>query len=87
MNQEILNHRETISDLYPAFLRTQVTKKDWPKKDYKFNILEDLSEAEIEIENCKRVIDFTRTSFSVDASNQKKVHIIIENSNSSVQLL
>jgi len=48
-------------------MRTLVVKKDWPKKDHKFSILDDLSEAEIEIEDCKTIIDFSRCSFAVQA--------------------
>lgn len=33
MNEEILNHKETIIDLYTVYMRTQVVKNDWPKKD------------------------------------------------------
>lgn len=63
--QEILNHKESIVDLYSIFMRTQVIKKDWQLKDYKFKILSDLSEAEIVIDDCKKVIDFTRCSYSI----------------------
>jgi hypothetical protein len=63
--EEILNHKDNIVDLYSIFMRTQVIKKDWPRKDYKFNILSDLTESEIEIEDCKSVIDFTRCSYSI----------------------
>jgi hypothetical protein len=59
-------------------MRSQVFKKDWPKRDNKFAILDDLVDAEIEIEDCKRVIDFTRCSFATSASNQTKVHMLIE---------
>lgn len=66
MNEEILNNRETIADLYPVFMRTQIMKKEWPKKDEKFSVLEDMAECEIELpDTCKRIIDFTRCSYSV----------------------
>ena len=78
--EEILSHQDNIVDLYSIFMRTQVIKKDWPKKDYKFSIMSDLCEAEIEIEDCKRVIDFTRCSYSIN--HQDKIHLIIENTQS-----
>ncbi len=82
--EEILNHKENIVDLYSIFMRTQVIKKDWPKKDYKFSILCDLSESELEIENCKRIIDFTRCSYSI--TNQNRVHIVYEDQESKSRL-
>lgn len=87
MNEEILNHKETIIDLYTVYMRTQVVKNDWPKKDCQFQIFDDLSEADIEIEDCKRVIDFTRCSYAVEATNQNKIHILIENKQSQIQLI
>lgn len=72
-------------DLYPVFMRTQMSQKEWPKKDHKFNIFEDNSEAEIEIEGCKNVIDFTRCSYSVQGNNL--IHILVENNESKIQLV
>ena len=84
-NLEILNHQETIFDLYTLFMRTQVVKKDWPRRDYKFSIFDELSEAEIDLEDCQRVIDFTRCSYSVQASNW--VHVVYEKADKSVNLV
>ena len=84
-NLEILNHQETIFDLTTVFMRTQVVKKDWPRKDHKFSIFDELSEAEIEIEDCTRIIDFTRCTYSVQASDW--VHVIYEKTDSTVNLV
>lgn len=78
MNEEILNHRESIADLYPVFMRTQIVKREWPRKDEKFTILDDLAESEIIITNCKRVIDFARCSYSISEQDQSRIHLIIE---------
>ena len=51
-------------------------KKDWPKKDYKFMVLDEFADAELEIEDCSRVIDFTRTAYTVQDSNS--IHLLIE---------
>lgn len=32
LNRDVLNHSETISELYPVFIRSQMSKKEWPKK-------------------------------------------------------
>ena len=66
-------------------MRTQVVKKDWPRKDHKFSIFEELSEAEIEIEDCTRIIDFTRCAYSVSGSNW--IHVVYEKADSSVHLV
>lgn len=83
--EEILNHNDNIVDLYSIFMRTQVLKKDWPLRDNKFQVLSDLSEAEIEIEDCKRVIDFTRCSYSV--TNQDKIYVLIESVDSKFRVI
>jgi hypothetical protein len=51
-------------------------KKDWPKKDYKFMVLDEFADAELEIENCSRVIDFTRTAYTVQDCNS--IHLLVE---------
>ena len=48
-------------------------------------MFDELSEAEIEIEDCTRIIDFTRCSYSVQASDW--VHVIYEKTDSSVNLV
>ena len=42
-------------------------KSDWPKKDQKFSIVTDISEAEIEIGDITevKVVDFTKCSYDV----------------------
>ena len=66
-------------------MRTQVVKKDWPRRDHKFSIFDELSEAEIELEDCQSVIDFTRCSYSVQASNS--VHVVYEKADKTVSLV
>ena len=85
MNEEILAHQETIVDLYSVFMRSMVVKKDWPKKDHKFSIFDDLADSEYFIDNCKRVIDFTRCSYSIQ--QQSTIHVVIETTESKIQLL
>jgi hypothetical protein len=51
-------------------------KKDWPKKDYKFMVLDEFADAELEIEDCTRVIDFTRTAYTVQDCNS--IHLLVE---------
>jgi hypothetical protein len=82
LNLEILNHQETIYDLYTIFMRSQVIKKDWPKKDYKFSVFEDYADAELELEDCTRVLDFTRTSYSVNVSST--IHMLVEKATGDV---
>lgn len=86
MNEEILNHRETIVDLYSVFIRTSTAKKDWPRKDHKFSVFSDLSEVELEIEDCSKIVDFTRCSYTVRDS--EKIFFLVNNSETSkLQLL
>lgn len=81
MNQEILNNRETIAELYQVFMRIQVMKDGWPRKDYKFAAFDDIAEAELSIEGCNRIVDFTRCSYSVNGSN--KIFVLGNNTETS----
>ena len=83
--EDILNHKDNLVNLYTLFMRNQVLKKDWVKKDYKFSIFSDLSIGETEIENCSQIIDFTKCSYSID--NLNKIHLLIENYNKKLQLV
>lgn len=58
-------------------MRNQTIRKEWIKKDHKFKVFDDLSQSEIAIENCSKVIDFTRCSYSI--KDQDKVYLLIEN--------
>jgi hypothetical protein len=67
-------------------MRTQVVKKDWPRKDYKFSVLDELSDAELDLEDCKKVIDFSRCAYSVSLG-LNKIHIVYEKTDSTVNLV
>ena len=53
-------------DYYPIFMRNQVYKKQHPKWEQNFSVLTEIDEIEIELVGVTKVIDFTRTVFSVD---------------------
>ena len=66
-------------------MRTQVLKKDWPRKDYKFMVLEEFADAELEIEDCNRIIDFTKTAYTVQDSDS--IHLLVEKAGGKTNLV
>ncbi len=60
-------------------------KKDWPRKDHKFSIFDELAEAEIDIEDCHSIVDFTRCSYSVQGSEW--VHVVYKKADDTTHLV
>ena len=58
-------------------MRNQVYKKQHPKWEQNFSVLTEIDEIEIELVGVTKVIDFTRTVFSVDGK-QDYIHLVCE---------
>jgi hypothetical protein len=54
-----------LLDLVPVFVRTQVTKKQYPKWESKFPMmmLSEVNEAEVELQNADSIVDFTNSVY------------------------
>lgn len=65
--ESILKHQEVLLDLVPVFVRTQVTKKQYPKWESKFPMmmLSEVNEAEVELMGVDSIVDFTNCVYSV----------------------
>ena len=72
-------HSEHLVDLNALYLRHLAPRNSKNKLDSRFQIFCEISEADIEITECSKVIDFTRCSYSI--LHQDRVHVLIENSN------
>ena len=72
--EKTLQHRETLIDLYPVFMRNQAFKKQHPKWESNFSVLTEIDEVELELQGVTNVIDFTSTVFSVQ--DHEHIHLI-----------
>ncbi len=65
-----------LLDLVPVFVRTQVTKKQYPKWESKFPMmmLSEVNEAEVELQDADSIVDFTNSVYSVTSQNH--IHIL-----------
>lgn len=74
--QSVLEHQDILIELFPIFVRNQVIKKQYPKWESKFPMLmfTEVNEAEIELRDVDRVIDFTNVAYSVKTQNH--IHIL-----------
>jgi hypothetical protein len=87
MHQDIVSAASTqMKELYHVFIRNSLTSNEYYNKhdDKSFSLFDDVNEAEIEIPDCKQIIDFTRTAYSAKESNL--IHLIYEKSDGSRQL-
>jgi len=74
--EAILRHQDVMIDLVPIFVRTQVTKKQYPKWESKFPmmVLSETNEEELELHDVDRIIDFTNVAYSV--ASQNHIHLL-----------
>jgi len=60
------------------FLRNLASKAQSKNKlDSRFQIFQEICEADIEIKNCEELIDFTKCSYSI--MNQDTMHVLVQN--------
>ena len=87
MHQDIVNGVSTqMKELYHVFVRNTLTSSEYYLKndDKSFSIFDDINETEIEIADCKHIIDFTRTPFSIqDSYSTNYFHIMYEKTDGS----
>ena len=74
--EAILRHQDVLIDLVPTFVRTQITKRNYPKSESRFPtmMLSEVNEEELELKDVDRVIDFTNVVYSV--TSQNFIHIL-----------
>jgi len=61
-----------------------VLKKQYPKWESRLSLLSDVTECEVEIDDCSVIIDFSRVNYSVRVSNQ--VFVLCKNKDNQVLL-
>ena len=78
LNQVLAQHQDQIVDMNAIFLRNLASKAQSKNKlDSRFQIFQEICEADIEIENCAKLIDFTKCSCSI--MNQDTIHVLVQN--------
>lgn len=65
LKQIVAQHQEQIVDMNAIFLRNLASKLSKSKFDSRFQIFQEICEADIEIADCEKLIDFTRCSYSI----------------------
>jgi len=67
--EAILRHQDVLIDLVPTFVRTQVTKKQYPKWESRFPtmMLSEVNEEDLELKNVDRIVDFTSVVYSISS--------------------
>jgi hypothetical protein len=81
----VSEHQEHLVDLNAIFLRHLAPRNQKKSLDSRFQIFQEISEADIEIADCQEIVDFTRCSYSV--TNQDKVHILLKGGKDGEQQL
>lgn len=74
---ELIEHQETLLDIYPLFMRNQAFKKNFPRHESKFPVLTEVDESELELTGVTQIIDFTSTVLSIE--KQDSIHILAKN--------
>lgn len=64
-------------DIHPIFVRNQVLKKQYPKWESRLSLLSDVTECEIEIDDCSLIIDFSKINYSMSLCNV--VYVLCQN--------
>ena len=65
LKQIVAQHQEQIVDMNAIFLRNLASKVSKSKFDSRFQIFQEICEADIEIADCENLVDFTRCSYSI----------------------
>jgi hypothetical protein len=77
LNHVLAQHQDQIVDMNAIFLRNLASKGPSKNKlDSRFQIFQEICEKDIEIESCEKVINFTKSSFSI--LNQDTLHVLIK---------
>ena len=76
-----------MKELYHLFIRSTLFSNEYYLKhdDKSFSPLDDINEVEVEIPECKFIIDFTRTPYCVKECNL--FHLMYEKTDGSRQLI
>jgi hypothetical protein len=76
-----------MKELYHIFVRSSLNSTEYYLKndDKSFSMFDDINETEIEITDCKHIIDFTRTPYAIQDSSyySNYIHIMYEKSDGS----
>jgi hypothetical protein len=80
----VAEHQDSLLDFNSTFLRQLAPKVSKNKLDSRFQIFQEVCEADIELEDCSEIIDFTRCSYSINLQDQ--IHLLVKNGKGETEI-
>mmetsp|Transcript_13543 Transcript_13543/g.21102 ORF Transcript_13543/g.21102 Transcript_13543/m.21102 type:complete len:332 (-) Transcript_13543:14288-15283(-) len=84
LNRMLSSKQHQIIDMNAIFLRNLAKGQSKKQGDSRFQILQEICEAEIEVADCQSIVDYTKCSYSV--LNQESIHLLVKNTDSTFSL-